>query len=157
MGKDSKGKEKIMKIESALRKLVKEANQKQLEDENLPIDIANIVSDIDNLNKEKQSNLVEIVNLRRYLRKLEDEKMEENDRKVKDMQKTISSIEKEVKQVTDAMRRLNEDSRGNGKVSILLKEVQNMKNQIFYMQQSIMELSRDELALVIEGEDIGPA
>merc|ERR1712228_444908 len=55
--KDSKVKEKIMKIESALREFVKEANQKQLEDENLTINIANIVSDIDNLKKEKQSNL----------------------------------------------------------------------------------------------------
>ena len=103
-------------------------------------DLNTAFEDIDELKKEKQSNAMEIEQLKRYITQLEVEKIEENVLKIDGVRKVISNLEGAVTKETQKMRKLGKNSGDSEKVLVLLKEVQNMKNQMFYLQQSILQL-----------------
>ena len=103
-------------------------------------DLNTAFEDIDELKKEKQSNAIEIEQLKRYITQLEVEKIEENMVKIDGLSKVISNLEGVVMKATHKMRKLGKNSGQSEKVLVLLKEVQNMKNQMFYLQQSILQL-----------------
>ena len=103
-------------------------------------DLNTAFEDIDELKKEKQSNAIEIEQLKRYITQLEVEKIEENMVKIDGLSKVISNLEGAVMKATHKMRKLGKNSGQSEKVLVLLKEVQNMKNQMFYLQQSILQL-----------------
>ena len=103
-------------------------------------DLNTAFEDIDELKKEKQSNAIEIEHLKRYITQLEVEKIEENMVKIDGMSKIISNLESTVAKASPKMRKFNKNSGDDEKVGVLLKEVQNMKNQMFYLQQSVIQL-----------------
>ena len=64
--------------------------------------------------------------------------------KIDGMSKVISNLEGTVMKATQKMRKFNKNSGDNEKIGVLLKEVQNMKNQMFYLQQSVLQLRTQE-------------
>ena len=103
-------------------------------------DLNNAFGDIDELKKEKQANAIEIENLKRYITQLEVEKIEENMVKIDEMGRLVSNLDSTVARASQKMRKKNRNSGDDEKVGILLKEVQNMKNQMFFLQQSVIQL-----------------
>ena len=103
-------------------------------------DLNTAFGDIDELKKEKQANAIEIEQLKRYITQLEVEKIEENMIKIDGMGTIISNLESTIGKASQKMRKFNKKSGGDEKFGILLKEVQNMKNQMFFLQQSVIQL-----------------
>ena len=60
--------------------------------------------------------------------------------KIDEMGRLVSNLDSTVSRSVQKTRRMNKKSEENEKVGILLKEVQNMKNQMFFLQQSIIQL-----------------
>ena len=137
---DKETEEKIYSIEEELNKLINLNKEKQTNHQRLRDDLHNAFGDIDELKKEKQANAIEIENLKRYITKLEVEKIEENMIKIDEMGRLVSNLDSTVARSVQKTRRLNSKAGNNEKVGILLKEVQNMKNQMFFLQQSIIQL-----------------
>ena len=67
--------------------------------------------------------------------------------KIDGMSKVISNLEGTVMKANQKMRKFNKNSGENEKIGVLLKEVQNMKNQMFYLQQSVLQLRTQESLL----------
>ena len=72
------------------------------------------------------------------------DKIEENMVKIDGMSQVMSNLEGTVMKATQKMRKFNKNSGDNEKIGVLLKEVQNMKNQMFYLQQSVLQLRTQE-------------
>jgi len=149
---------KVLSVEDDLKKMMNlNKNNRKLQQQ-FRSDLNTAFEDIDELKKEKQSNAIEIEQLKRYITQLEVEKIEENMVKIDGLSKVISNLEGAVMKATHKMRKLGKNSGQSEKVLVLLKEVQNMKNQMFYLQQSILQLrTQEHLSLVVAENDIGPA
>jgi len=149
---------KIYGIEDTIKKIINKNRNNQNLYESFRDDMNNAFADIDELKKEKQANAIEIEQLKRYITQLEVEKIEENMVKIDGMGKIISNLESTVGKASQKMRKFNKQSGGDEKVGILLKEVQNMKNQMFFLQQSVIQLrTQEHLALEVAENEVGPA
>jgi len=149
---------KFMSIEEELKKVIGRSKNSQSLYQGFRDELNIAFGDIDELKKEKQANAIEIENLKRYITQIEVEKIEENMMKIDDMGRLVSNLDTTVSKATQKIRKMNRNSGENEKVGILLKEVQNMKNQMFFLQQSVIQLrTQEHLALEVEGHDIGPA
>ena len=69
--------------------------------------------------------------------------------KIDGMSQVMSNLEGTVMKATQKMRKFNKNSGDNEKIGVLLKEVQNMKNQMFYIQQSVLQLRTQESHLKV--------
>ena len=132
--------EKMFVIEDDIKKIINGNKNSRKTIQQFRADLNTAFGDIDELKKEKQANSMEIEHLKRYISKLEVEKIEENMAKIEGMNKIMSNLEEAITKATQRMKRMNKNSGGNEKVGVLLKEVQNMKNQMYYLQQSLLQL-----------------
>ena len=96
--------------------------------------------EMDELNKEKQANAMEIEHLKRYISKLEVEKVEENENKIKGFARKLETLEVTAGRTNQRMKKMGKKSQDNEKVDLLLKEVQSVKNQVYFLQQAILQL-----------------
>ena len=63
-----------------------------------------------------------------------------------------------ISKATQMMRRINQDEGDDEKVDLLVKEIQTMKTQMFFLQQSILQMrTADQLALEVAEGEVGPA
>ena len=131
---------KIYSIEENLKKIMNRNKNNQNLYQSFRDDLNSAFGDIDELKKEKQANAIEIENLKRYITQLEVEKIEENMVKIDEMGRLVSNLDSTVARASQKMRKKNRNSGDDEKVGILLKEVQNMKNQMFFLQQSVIQL-----------------
>ena len=132
--------EKMFVIEDDIKKIINGNKNSRKTIQQFRADLNTAFGDIDELKREKQANSMEIEHLKRYISKLEVEKIEENMAKIEGMNKIMSNLEEAITKATQRMKRMNKNSGGNEKVGVLLKEVQNMKNQMYYLQQSLLQL-----------------
>ena len=132
--------EKMFVIEDDIKKIINGNKNSRKTMQQFRADLNTAFGDIDELKREKQANSMEIEHLKRYISKLEVEKIEENMAKIEGMNKIMSNLEEAITKATQRMKRMNKNSGGNEKVGVLLKEVQNMKNQMYYLQQSLLQL-----------------
>ena len=129
-----------MSIEEELKKVIGRSKNSQSLYQGFRDELNIAFGDIDELKKEKQANAIEIENLKRYITQIEVEKIEENMMKIDDMGRLVSNLDTTISKATQKIRKMNRNSGENEKVGILLKEVQNMKNQMFFLQQSVIQL-----------------
>ena len=86
--------------------------------------------------------------------------MEETVDKVDEMEEQIRDIEILISKTTQQIRRMNrKNSDGDDeKVDLLLKEIQNMKTQMFILHQSMIQLrAQDQFTLEVSDGEVGPA
>ena len=131
---------KIYRIEENLKKIMNRNKNNQNLYQSFRDDLNTAFEDIDELKKEKQTNAIVIGNLKRYITQLEVEKIEDNMVKIDEMGRLVSNLDSTVARASQKMRKKNRNSGDDEKVAILLKEVQNMKNQMFLLQQSVIQL-----------------
>ena len=127
-------------IEDDIKKIINGNKNSRKTIQQFRADLNTAFGDIDELKKEKQANSMEIEHLKRYISKLEVEKIEENMAKIEGMNKIMSNLEEAITKATQRIKRMNKNPGENEKVGVLLKEVQNMKNQMYYLQQSLLQL-----------------
>ena len=72
-----------------------------------------------------------------------------------EIESQITRLEGIINKANQVMRRINQDEGDDEKVDLLVKEIQTMKTQMFFLQQSILQM-RSQDQLVTEGE-VGPA
>ena len=132
--------EKMFVIEDDIKKIINGNKNSRKTIQQFRADLNTAFGDIDELKKEKQANSMEIEHLKRYISKLEVEKIEENMAKIEGMNKIMSNLEEAITKATQRIKRMNKNPEENEKVGVLLKEVQNMKNQMYYLQQSLLQL-----------------
>ena len=132
--------EKMFVIEDDIKKIINGNKNSRKTIQQFRADLNTAFGDIDELKKEKQANSMEIEHLKRYISKLEVEKIEENMAKIEGMNKIMSNLEEAITKATQRIKRMNKNPGENEKVGVLLKEVQNMKNQMYYLQQSLLQL-----------------
>ena len=66
--------------------------------------------------------------------------VEENESKIATFSKKLASLEASAGRASQRMRRLGQSSGEEEKVALLLKEVQTVKNQVYYLQQAILQM-----------------
>ena len=70
----------------------------------------------------------------------------------------ITRLEGMISKANQQMRRINQDEGDDEKVDLLVKEIQTMKTQMFFLQQSILQMrTQDQLALEVAEGEVGPA
>ena len=70
----------------------------------------------------------------------------------------ITRLEGMISKANQQMRRINQDEGDDEKVDLLVKEIQTMKTQMFFLQQSILQMrTADQLALEVAEGEVGPA
>ena len=75
-----------------------------------------------------------------------------------EIESQITLLEGMISKANQMMRRINQDEGDNEKVDLLVKEIQTMKTQMFFLQQSILQMrSQDQLALEVAEGEVGPA
>ena len=86
--------------------------------------------------------------------------MEETIDKVDEMEEQIRDMENMISKTTQQIRRMNrKNSDGDDeKVDLLLKEIQNMKTQMFILHQSMIQMrAQDQFTLEVSDGEVGPA
>ena len=96
--------------------------------------------------------------LERVISRLDLELMEETISKVTEIEGQITRLEGMINKANQMMRRMNQDEGDDEKVDLLVKEIQTMKTQMFFLQQSILQMrTQDQLALEVAEGEVGPA
>ena len=118
--------------------------------------------DIDDMKKFRQKTLVKMEMFNRLVGRIEVDLFEETITKVNRIEGQISNMEKSISKTSQRLRKLNKNTSGESgddeKVTLLLKEIQNMKTQMFFLQQSILQMrTQEHLALEVTDGDVGPA
>ena len=118
--------------------------------------------DIDDMKKFRQKTLIKMELFNRFVGRIEVDLFEETISKVNRIEGQISNLEKSISKTSQRLRKLSknssEESGDDEKVTLLLKEIQNMKTQMFFLQQSILQMrSQEHLALEVSDGDVGPA
>ena len=121
--------------------------------------------DIDDMKKFRQKTLMKMEIFNRLVGRIQVDLFEETITKVNRIEGQISNMEKSINKTSQRLRALNNNSgQGSGesgddeKVTLLLKEIQNMKTQMFFLQQSILQMrTQEHLALEVTDGDVGPA
>jgi len=117
-----------------------------------------VFGDIDVLKKEKQDNALQIEQLKRYLSTMEVEQVEENGANIQAMRTLLSHLDSRVDKTIQRLRKFSQQSTENEKINILVEEVQKLKNQAFYLQQTIIQLkstSQGSQSVVVEDSTSG--
>ena len=131
--------------------------------QNFNSDLNRAFVDIDDLKKFRQKTLVDVQMMKRFRDRIELDAVEESFKKIEDLEKKFESLEDSVERTSQRMRKLNRNSASSSevdeeKVELLLKEIQNMKTQMFFLQQSILQIrTQDHLALEVGDGQVGPA
>lgn len=118
--------------------------------------------DIDDMKKFRQKTLMKMEIFNRLVGRIQVDLFEETITKVNRIEGQISNMEKSISKTSQRLRKLNNNSSGESgddeKVTLLLKEIQNMKTQMFFLQQSILQMrTQEHLALEVTDGDVGPA
>ena len=119
--------------------------------------------DIDDLKKFRQKTLVDVQMMKRFRDRIQLDAVEESFKKIEDLEKKFESLEESVERTSQRMRKLNRNSASSSdvdeeKVELLLKEIQNMKTQMFFLQQSILQMrTQEHLSLEVGDGQVGPA
>ena len=118
--------------------------------------------DIDDMKKFRQKTLLKMEMINRLVGRIEVDLFEETITKVNRIEGQISNMEKSISKTSQRLRKLNKntsnESGDDEKVTLLLKEIQNMKTQMFFLQQSILQMrTQEHLALEVTDGDVGPA
>ena len=114
--------------------------------------------DIDQLKKFRQKTGMKMQQLERVISRLDLELIEETISKVTEIEGQITRLEGMINKANQMMRRMNQDEGDDEKVDLLVKEIQTMKTQMFFLQQSILQMrTQDQLALEVAEGEVGPA
>ena len=93
----------------------------------------------------------------RFISRLDVELLEETAIKVGEMERQITKLEGLINKANQRMRKISQNSGDDEKVDLLVKEIQNMKTQMFYLQQSVLQMrTQEQLALEVSEGEIGP-
>ena len=146
----------VLEVQEEVRQLKKRGMNNHGLSDSFRNELNSITIDIDELNKEKQANAIEIEQLKRHISKLEVEKIEENESQISAFGKKIEQLEASAGRTSQRMRRMGKSSGDSEKVDLLLKEVQTVKNQVgddiskiladqmlsqvYFMQQGILQI-----------------
>ena len=120
----------VLEVQEEVRQLKKRGMNNHGLSDSFRNELNSITIDIDELNKEKQANAIEIEQLKRHISKLEVEKVEENESQISAFGKKIEQLEASAGRTSQRMRRMGKSSGDSEKVDLLLKEVQTVKNQV---------------------------
>ena len=94
----------------------------------------------------------------RFMSRLDVELMEETTIKVGEIETQITKLEGMINKANQRMRKINQNAGDDEKVELLVKEIQNMKTQMFFLQQSILQMrTQEHLALEVSEGEIGPS
>ena len=116
--------------------------------------------DIDDIKKFRQTTLAELQMLGRLVGRIEVDLIEETIAKVGQMEIKVNNLESSLSKATQRLRKLNRNTEegDDEKVDLLLKEIQNMKTQMFFLQQSILQMrTQEQISLEVSGNEVGPA
>lgn len=90
--------------------------------------------------------------------RLDVELIEETTIKVGEIETQITKLEGMINKANQRMRKINQNAGDDEKVELLVKEIQNMKTQMFFLQQSILQMrTQEHLALEVSEGEIGPS
>ena len=94
----------------------------------------------------------------RFMSRLDVELIEETTIKVGEIETQITKLEGMINKANQRMRKINQNAGDDEKVELLVKEIQNMKTQMFFLQQSILQMrTQEHLALEVSEGEIGPS
>ena len=114
-------------------------------------------TDLDELKKFRQKNGLRMQQVERFISRLDVELLEETAIKVGEMERQITKLEGLINKANQRMRKISQNSGDDEKVDLLVKEIQNMKTQMFYLQQSVLQMrTQEQLALEVSEGEIGP-
>ena len=91
-------------------------------------------TDLDELKKFRQKNGLRMQQVERFISRLDVELLEETAIKVGEMERQITKLEGLINKANQRMRKISQNSGDDEKVDLLVKEIQNMKTQMFYLQ-----------------------
>ena len=114
-------------------------------------------TDLDELKKFRQKNGLRMQQVERFISRLDVELLEETAIKVGEIERQITKLEGVINKANQRMRKISQNSGDDEKVDLLVKEIQNMKTQMFYLQQSVLQMrTQEQLALEVSEGEIGP-
>ena len=120
----------VLEVQEEVRQLKKKSMNSHGLSDSFRNELNSMTIDIDELNKEKQANAIEIEQLKRHISQLEVEKIEENESQIATFGKKLEQLEASAGRTNQRMRRMGKSSGDSEKVDLLLKEVQTVKNQV---------------------------
>ena len=113
---------------------------------------------MDELKKFRQKNGMKMQQVERFMSRLDVELIEETTIKVGEIETQITKLEGMINKANQRMRKINQNAGDDEKVELLVKEIQNMKTQMFFLQQSILQMrTQEHLALEVSEGEIGPS
>ena len=155
--------EKIFQLQDSIQMIRNSNKVNQNLFQNFNSDLNRAFVDIDDLKKFRQKMLVEIQLMKRFKDRIEVDAVEESLIKIVDMERKIETLEATVGRQTKKMRNMKSQPQSSNevdeeKVDLLLKEIQNMKTQMFFLQQSILQMrTQEHLSLEVGNGEVGPA
>ena len=120
----------VLEVQEEVRQLKKKSMNSHGLSDSFRNELNSMTIDIDELNKEKQANAIEIEQMKRHISQLEVEKIEENESQIATFGKKLEQLEASAGRTNQRMRRMGKSSGDSEKVDLLLKEVQTVKNQV---------------------------
>jgi len=150
--------EKFFELQDSLQ-LIRNSNRiNQNIFQNFRDELTRAYTDLDELKKFRQKNGMKMQQIERFMSRLDLEMLEETVIKVGEIETQITKLEGMINKANQRMRKINQNTGGDEKVDLLVKEIQNMKTQMFYLQQSVLQMRTEEhLALEVSEGEIGPA
>jgi predicted nucleic acid-binding Zn-ribbon protein len=130
----------FLELQEEMRQLKKNTMNTRGLNNNFRNELNSMTNDIDELNKEKQANAIELEHLKRYISQLEVEKVEENESNIAVFGRKLEHLEASADRTNQRMKKMGRKSNDNEKVDLLLKEVQSVKNQVYFLQQAILQM-----------------
>lgn len=120
-----------------------------------------VFGDIDELKKEKQSSAMQLEQLKRLINRLEVERIDENKASILDIRKVMQTLESSMGKTMQKVKKVARqqvEPMDQDKLQILLNEVQKLKNQIFFLQQTLIHIrSQDQVTVGVQAAELGPA
>ena len=150
--------EKFYQLQDALQMIRNSNKVNQNLFQNFRSDLNRAYVDIDDLKKFRQQVIVDNQMFTRFMARVEVDVLEEIIIKVGEIESQIQIVERSLSKTSQRMRKITRNSGDNEKVDVLLKEIQNMKTQMFFLQQSILQMrTQEHLALEVGDGEVGPA
>jgi len=155
---DHRFEEKFYQLQDALQMIRNSNKVNQNLFQNFRSDLNRAYVDIDDLKKFRQQVIVDNQLFTRFMARVEVDVLEEIIIKVGEIESQIQIMERTLSKTSQRMRKITRNSGDNEKVDVLLKEIQNMKTQMFFLQQSILQMrTQEHLALEVGDGEVGPA
>ena len=153
--------EKIFQLQDSIQMIRNSNKINQNLFQNFRSDMNRAYVDIDDLKKFRQQTNIELQMIKRLVDRVQVDLIEETIIKVANLETKMTNLEGSLNKASQRMRKHsknnNEDS-DNEKVELLLKEIQNMKTQMFFLQQSILQIrTQEHLSLEVSDGEVGPA